>query len=92
MLLMKLLFELIRESIRTKTAQTCRTLFLTHVSVHHDSMLIKRSNWTQQYADIYLLQSLYMFLASQHPSSGALKTVTATSGKGHTVKYKLKIN
>ena len=27
--------------------------------------------------------SLYMFRASQHPSSGALKTVTATSGIGH---------
>jgi len=37
----------------------------------------------QQYADIYLLQSLYMFRASQHPSSGVLKTVSATSGTGH---------
>jgi hypothetical protein len=37
----------------------------------------------QQYADIYSLQSLYMFRASQHPSSGVLKTVTATSGIGH---------
>jgi len=47
-------------------------------------MLIKRSNLTQQYADIYLLQShYYMFRASQHPSSRALKTVTATSGIGH---------
>jgi len=25
---------------------------------------------------------------SQHPSSGVLKTVTAVSGTGHTVKYK----
>ena len=39
----------------------------------------------QQYADIYLLQSLYMFRVSQHPSSGALKTVTATSGIGHNI-------
>ena len=31
--------------------------FLTHGSVHHDSMLIKRSNLMQQYADIYLLHS-----------------------------------
>jgi len=47
---------------------------------------------TQQYADIYLLQSYSTcFGASQHPSSGVLKTVTATSGIGHTVKYKLKI-
>jgi len=37
----------------------------------------------QQYADIYLLQSLYMFRVSQHPSSGVLETVTATSGTGH---------
>jgi len=31
-------------------------------------------------------KSLYMFRVSQHPSSGVLKTVTATSGTGHTVK------
>ena len=38
----------------------------------------------QQYADIYLTaKSLYMFRVSQHPSSGALKTVTAASGTGH---------
>ena len=37
----------------------------------------------QQYADIYLLQSFYMFRVSQHPSSGVLKTVTAASGTGH---------
>ena len=35
----------------------------------------------QQYADI--AKSLYMFRVSQHPSSGVLKTVTATSGTGH---------
>ena len=32
---------------------------------------------------LFTAESLYMFRASQHPSSGALKTVTATSGKGH---------
>ena len=38
----------------------------------------------QQYADIYFsAKSLYMFRVSQHPSSGVLKTVTATSGTGH---------
>ena len=38
----------------------------------------------QQYADIYLLKkSLYMFRVSQHPSSGALKTLTTASGTGH---------
>jgi len=37
----------------------------------------------KQYADIYSLQSLYMFRVSQHPSSGGIKTVTAASGTGH---------
>ena len=37
----------------------------------------------QQYADIYFLQSHYMFRVSQHPSSGVLKTVTAASVTGH---------
>jgi len=37
----------------------------------------------QQYPDIYLLQSHYMFRVSPHPSPGVLKTVTAASGTGH---------
>ena len=37
----------------------------------------------QQYADFYLLQSHSTCFGCQHPSSGALKTVTATSGIGH---------
>jgi hypothetical protein len=41
---------------------------------------------------LFTAKSLYMFWASQCPSSGALKTVTTTSHIGHTVKYKLKIN
>ena len=32
---------------------------------------------------LFTAKSLYMFRASQHPSSGALKTVTATSGIGN---------
>jgi len=32
---------------------------------------------------LFTVKSLYMFRVSQHPSSGALKTVTATSGIGH---------
>ena len=40
---------------------------------------------------LFTAQSLYMFLVSQHPSSGVLKTVSATSGKGHAVKYRLKL-
>ena len=53
-------------------------------TITRNTMLIKRSNLTQQYADIYLLQSdSTCFGASQRSSSGALKTVTATSGIGH---------
>ena len=32
---------------------------------------------------LFTAESLYMFRAPQHPSLGALKTVTATSGIGH---------
>ena len=35
----------------------------------------------------FTAKSLYMFRVSQHPSSGVLRTVTAASGAGHTVKY-----
>jgi len=33
---------------------------------------------------LFIAKLLYMFRVSQHPSSGVLKTVTATSGTGHT--------
>jgi len=32
---------------------------------------------------LFTAKSLYMFRVSQHPTSGVLKTVTATSGTGH---------
>jgi len=32
---------------------------------------------------LFTAKSLYMFRVSEHPSSGALKTVTATSDTGH---------
>ena len=32
---------------------------------------------------LFTAKSLYMFRVSQHPSSGVLKTVAATSGTGH---------
>jgi len=32
---------------------------------------------------LFTAKSLYMFRVSQYPSSGVLKTVTATSGTGH---------
>jgi len=34
---------------------------------------------------LFTAKSLYMFRVSQHPSSGALKTVTAASGTGHNI-------
>jgi len=34
---------------------------------------------------LFTATSLYMFQASQHPSSGVLKTVTANSGIGHNI-------
>jgi len=34
---------------------------------------------------LFTATSLYMFRASQHPSSGVLKTVSATSGIGHDI-------
>jgi len=37
---------------------------------------------------LFTAKSLHVFRVSQHPSSGVLKTVTAASGTGHTVKYK----
>jgi len=33
----------------------------------------------------FTAKSLYMFRVSQHPSSGALKAVTAASGTGHNI-------
>jgi len=37
---------------------------------------------------LFTAKLLYMFWVPQHPSSGVLKTVTAASVTGHTVKYK----
>jgi len=36
-------------------------------------------------SNLFHCKSLYMFRVSQHPSSGVLKTVTATSGTGHNI-------
>jgi len=67
-----------------------------NIRVLYTSFFLKswfRASWfnvnkkVQLYATVcrhlFTAKSLYMFRASQHPSSGALKTVTATSGKGH---------
>jgi len=41
------------------------------------------------YRHLFTAKSLYMFRASQHPSSVALKTLTATSGIGHNTGLRL---
>jgi len=49
----------------------------------------KRPTWCKLCSLIYFIaKSFYMFRVTQHPSSRVLKTVTAASGTGHTVKYK----
>jgi hypothetical protein len=47
-------------------------------------MLIKKVQFDATICrHLFTAESPYMFRASQHPSSGILKTVTATSGIGH---------
>jgi len=46
-------------------------------------MLIKIQPDTTVCRYLFTAKSLYMFRVSQHPSSGLLKTVTATYGTGH---------
>ena len=36
-------------------------------------------------SNLFYWKSLYMFLLSQHPSSGVLKTVTTASSTGHNI-------
>ena len=57
-----------------------------HGSAHRDSILI-RSNMMQQYAGVYLLQNYSTcFGCLSHPSSEEHQTVTAASGRGHSVR------
>jgi len=57
--------------------------------VHHNLYKIKDQLDATECSLIYFTaKSLYMFRVSQHSSSGVLKSVTAASGTGHTVKYK----
>jgi len=46
-------------------------------------MLIKIQPDTTVCRYLFTAKLLYMFRASKHPSSGVLKTVTASSGTGH---------
>ena len=59
--------------------------FYFHGSVHRNSRLI-RSHKLKQYAGVYFLHnhSTY-FRCPLHPSSGVYKTVTASSGTGHSI-------
>ena len=47
------------------------------------SMLIKIQLDATVCRYLFTAKSFYMFRVSQYPSSGVLKTVTATSGTGH---------
>ena len=49
----------------------------------YNSVLIKIQPDATLCRYLFTAKSLYMFRVSQHPSSGVLKTVTATSGTGH---------
>jgi len=48
-------------------------------------MLIKIQTDAKGCRNLFTAKSLYMFRLSQHPSSGVIKTVTATSGTGHNI-------
>jgi len=49
-------------------------MFEVNKNVQHDTTVCRH---------LFTAKSFYMFRASQRPSSGALKTVTATFGIGH---------
>jgi len=51
--------------------------------IRPNSMLIKIQRDATVYRYLFTAKTLYMFRVSQHPSSGVLKTLTATSGTGH---------
>jgi len=53
--------------------------------VHRNSVLIKIQPDATVCRCLFSEKSLYMFRVSQHPSSGVLKTVTASSGTGHNI-------
>ena len=62
------------------------SVFYIHGSMHRDSILI-RSNETQQYACVYLLQNYSTcFGCLSQPSSGVHQIVPAASDTGHSVR------
>jgi hypothetical protein len=83
--------ELIPKSCQTTTSEivylriqeSCAPLSLVKQSRIYISI---SSNKMQQYAGIYLLQNhSTCFGCPSHPSSGVHKTLTATSGTGHSI-------
>ena len=75
--------ELWWTSMDGMVVKNAKHYFLTHVSVHRNSKLIKIQPDATVCRYLFTAKSLYMFRVSKHPSSGVLKTVTATSGTGH---------
>ena len=65
-------------SASTTVGNTCVDLTFTRNNVNKKVQLDATAC-----RHLFTAKSLYMFRVSQHPSSGALKTVTATSGIGH---------
>jgi len=63
------------------------TFYLFYCNVLYSSYSLNVNKKVQLDATVcrhlFTEQSLYMFRVSQHPSSGVLKTVSATSGIGH---------
>ena len=66
----------IRLFVKRHTTCKCEETFVVNVNkkVQLDATVCRH---------LFTAKSLYMFRVSQHPSPGALKTVTATSGIGH---------
>jgi len=62
--------------------RTCVQLF-ANVSTHHFYVNKKVQLDATVCRHLFTAGSLYMFRTSQHPSSGVLKTVSATSGISH---------
>jgi len=83
--------------ISLKSDMTIMALYMTTDYVHFSqhlteffleweiSLLIKIQPDATVCRYSFTEKSLYMFWVSHHPSSGVLKTVTATSGTGHNI-------
>ena len=78
-------------AVDTEAEYTCFSKYSVPLYRRHDMSLnsflyiLIRSNKTQQYAGIYLLQNhSTCFGCPSHPSSGVHKTVTAASGTSHS--------